>query len=762
MKLTFRQGLLSFQSSGGLQQFLQASSTSGYVNLSVNTTPCVVAFAHGDSNYLLKHEASISNAWGPMIPAMNNYLYWDINLINGSITRGITPYPPIVSSVQPAPVLNGQMWFDLSTNKMKEKTNGVNPWIERVRVFAGVVQGGNPSNITTFNNLGAGVSQVGLNNIENSAGFIIVDELGYPYRNSKGEFLTEESPVRIRTRGDSTGVLTSPVNNLILVRANAFIPAFTTVCFDGADSISPASSNPAAPKTPIGIVLTDISANETGSILQVGEVTSEDWTWDPVDFGKPLYADFFGRLTTTRPQTLQVYRVGFVKNAKTILFGIDSETQSQIVASPGSIVSALPPLISQTSVNPSDEIVTTISIPVASETNDGGFMSPAQVTVLNSLDGRLTSAEDDIDALQTSKSDVGHVHAIANVTGLQTALDGKAAVGHNHDSAYSSISHDHDAQYAPLGHEHQVSDVEDLQTLLNAKAPLAHLHTVANVTGLQTALDERALSNHSHSISNVTGLQSALDDRSLTSHSHLLSSLGDVNAAGVSTGQVLVWNGSVWFPGNASGGGTQSLVTTTVAVNYLADPRLIPWTGQYTPTYLAQYQNDFPQLVQRDPGTLDPTRTGSQARLDTGNMGVSFNGDASSISQFPIQIAGSATCFEYIMLDGQSTVGVMLSGSYTNGEISYGNVLPPQQYVPNGAFTYTPDGIITFNEPLYNYTQFSFDDVIGVVIDTLPGGQGDTRISFYKNGVLVSTSPLMTSLYNLHVLVALRFIPVQA
>lgn len=35
------------------------------------------------------------------------------------------------------------------------------------------------------------------------------------------------------------------------------------------------------------------------------------------------------------------------------------------------------------------------------------------------------------------------VHSISNITNLQTALDGKAATTHNHDSAYAPVSHTH-------------------------------------------------------------------------------------------------------------------------------------------------------------------------------------------------------------------------------------------------------------------------------------------------------------------------------
>ena len=51
-----------------------------------------------------------------------------------------------------------------------------------------------------------------------------------------------------------------------------------------------------------------------------------------------------------------------------------------------------------------------------------------------------------------------HTHTIANVTGLQTALDGKAASGHNHDTVYSK-----------LNHTHTIANVANLQATLDSK-----------------------------------------------------------------------------------------------------------------------------------------------------------------------------------------------------------------------------------------------------------------------------------------------------
>ena len=50
-----------------------------------------------------------------------------------------------------------------------------------------------------------------------------------------------------------------------------------------------------------------------------------------------------------------------------------------------------------------------------------------------------------------------HAHAIGDVTGLQSALDGKQAAGsyaltsHNHDAAYAAIGHNHAGVYQPAG-----------------------------------------------------------------------------------------------------------------------------------------------------------------------------------------------------------------------------------------------------------------------------------------------------------------------
>jgi hypothetical protein len=79
--------------------------------------------------------------------------------------------------------------------------------------------------------------------------------------------------------------------------------------------------------------------------------------------------------------------------------------------------------------------------------------------------------------------------------------------------------------YALASHTHSISDVTGLQTALDGKASSSHAHSISDVTGLQTALDGKAASSHTHSISDVTGLQTALDGKASSSHTHAASDI---------------------------------------------------------------------------------------------------------------------------------------------------------------------------------------------------------------------------------------------
>lgn len=81
--------------------------------------------------------------------------------------------------------------------------------------------------------------------------------------------------------------------------------------------------------------------------------------------------------------------------------------------------------------------------------------------------------------------------SMENVTGLSAALtDAKNRANHTGAQA--------------------VATVTGLQAALDGKAASAHTHAIANVTGLQGALDGKAASAHTHPISEVVDLDDAL------------------------------------------------------------------------------------------------------------------------------------------------------------------------------------------------------------------------------------------------------------
>ena len=98
---------------------------------------------------------------------------------------------------------------------------------------------------------------------------------------------------------------------------------------------------------------------------------------------------------------------------------------------------------------------------------------------------------------------------IANVAGLQSALDGKSNVGHGH----------------------VIADVANLQAALDARSLTGHVHAwttitdrptifpsdIANVSGLQAALDGRAAAGHVHAWDTITGKPSTYP---ATAHLH--------------------------------------------------------------------------------------------------------------------------------------------------------------------------------------------------------------------------------------------------
>ena len=185
MELNFRQGILKRQADlTNTAIFIQKSSMDGrYLDLVVSPDPTVFTVAHFEANYLIEETKSVTKAWGPMEPTgETQYLYWDVSLLDASLTRGHTNLPPIVSNAEPVNPQPDQHWFDTNQNVYKVFLNG--KWQVRLRCFAAVYD--RSAQVIAYP-LG---SQVNITNGTFAAGNIILGKNNKPLRDSDGTFVT--------------------------------------------------------------------------------------------------------------------------------------------------------------------------------------------------------------------------------------------------------------------------------------------------------------------------------------------------------------------------------------------------------------------------------------------------------------------------------------------------------------------------------------------------------------------------------------------
>lgn len=583
MRINFRQGLIAFQKDSGTPVFLQQSSAHpGFVQHVVSPTTTMVAFAHGTTDYLMSFDTTTDPAWGPFTGGVDNHMYWDIDLLTGHVSRGITLLIPINAVAAPSSPANDQHWFDLTNFKMMVWSQAANKWREKVRVFAGRAVLGNANNLVMFSE----GSQVGLSNTPSNPGYIVLDTLLQPLRKSVGEFLTDDDPARVRTTVGTGGVLVQPVNRVIPIKAGEAIPRMSLVYFSGPDTIRLASSNPGLvpQRIPVGVSVDALANGDVGTFVSSGELTYDQWDWSGHE-GEPLYCDDAGAFTLYRPAGLMAFRVGFIKNAQTVLFNVDAETYPQVYqASVNSlIISGQTPVQTTDVINGLGERVVTVIVPNATALA-AGLMTAAEFTQLGQHETRITAAEGNITSLQLTKADVGHTHIIADVTGLQAALtaitnsivlkaDKVVPATNGHFAGLNGSGNLTDSTYKPsdfalASHLHTIPDVTGLQTALDqksyrnhlnaiseiftgvdrtgaldvgtgaslttvlaGKSDVGHIHAIADVSGLQSALNNKIDIGTNFPISQIIGLQGELDNRAFVSHTHIIANVTGLQTA---------------------------------------------------------------------------------------------------------------------------------------------------------------------------------------------------------------------------------------
>lgn len=314
MKVNFRQGLARYQQdANGNPIFLQKTSNGQYVNLVVAPTPTLIVFAHRDATYLVEESRNVQNAWGPLSGPGTKYLFWDIDMLSGALSRGFTSLGPMYTSTQPTNPLADQHWFD-TINSIMKVWNG-KAWIEKIRVFAGRVTS---NAIVTPYPLG---TQAGITG-DFEAGQILLDSYGTPLRQRN-----PNDPPHVNSRFVTTTSWLNVVNSsntqirveqqLILGMAAEEMGKFSLIQLRAGKKLVLARSTDYTSRV-AGIIIDDLNESETGVVVSNGLVRNQSWSWPEASVNRPLFCGPTGQVTLTPPQTGVVQQIGFVYDTNAI------------------------------------------------------------------------------------------------------------------------------------------------------------------------------------------------------------------------------------------------------------------------------------------------------------------------------------------------------------------------------------------------------------------------------------------------------------
>ena len=311
MIINFRQGIISAQTNNAFLELV-----SGKVNINVDIERLDVAFAYTTHDYLFTEAEQVLGAWGPFPSNQTAYLYWDIDMVTGVRTFGITTVAPSFGTDLPKNPAINQHYFDYSDKKMKVWT-GVQ-WAEKLRVFAGTVQ--NNSILTPYS-LG---TQVGLNG-QVAIGYILFNSSNQPLRvtDSGGRyyFLTTED--QVHTQQDVHNAY--KIDSLLMDgKALEPIPSYHCVTWKGPKQLGVASYIDYT-RPVVGISVEPFGLNEVKKFVTKGFLTNYNfWNWTQPP-NTPLWVGDTGQLTTEVPQKWSIQKIGHIVSPDTIFIDIEEQ-----------------------------------------------------------------------------------------------------------------------------------------------------------------------------------------------------------------------------------------------------------------------------------------------------------------------------------------------------------------------------------------------------------------------------------------------------
>jgi len=285
------------------------------IGLGNSFSPVSVAFGHYGANYVIDETKDVVNAWTGFPPASNVYLYWDVDLATGALSRGWTTIPWVQSSIEPNSPVNNLHWWDNVNTRMrvwrKPTPASTGVWQDKIRVFVGWIQGGATLHIYALG------SQVGISgNFE--GGNLILGANNVPLKQQNGTFVTTATNLIIQ---QTTGQNVQFDAALIFAEAEEEIPAFACVAFRPYKMVALAGFNPTE-RFVNGLSVQSMAQEEVGQIVANGVLRNDQWMWTPAQIGAPLFCGPTGEVQLNPPMAGFVQQIGTVYDTDAIYVNI--------------------------------------------------------------------------------------------------------------------------------------------------------------------------------------------------------------------------------------------------------------------------------------------------------------------------------------------------------------------------------------------------------------------------------------------------------
>lgn len=305
MKIPYTQGLLKGQIDNPTNRHsIFLTKTGNFINLNVTTIPFMGVIAHKAKGYLVVEQLPINKAWGPL-PAELVWLYIDINIVTGEVTRGFTTTTPTSGTSLPTITVSNAHFYKTDTRQMFVYENS--HWVEKLRLFVGQV-----SHLGIVTPLPF-ASQVGLDSPteEYAAGYIVYDSYtGKAIVSNDGTFLTSDSNVVVKST--QTNFLSLNLEkNPITVIAGESIPACTPIYIS--NNVAYASRDPSG--IVYGVTDKDSAMGDLVSIISNGSFTH--FKLQELNLNGLVFVDPLEGLTSNR-QNIHATLVGYMLDDSTL------------------------------------------------------------------------------------------------------------------------------------------------------------------------------------------------------------------------------------------------------------------------------------------------------------------------------------------------------------------------------------------------------------------------------------------------------------